>query len=158
VAVFRFAKDHFEVESKKAAPVYPVSYDCAKTGLMVEQAICHVESLAVLDRSLDEKYRALCAKLPRRTAVVQAEQTDWREKRNAVTIYKWWVDELSKLYQERIAAVDERTAKIKPSAPRRSHCHRRPASRCSRRRSPILSSSSTERERSPASVAMRQPR
>lgn len=114
------AKERFTAVSVTAAKPYPTSYDCAKAEAAQDetaQAICYVKSLADLDVELGKTYKTYLDELaPTERKKAIEEQRVWLAKRNRdCVIYKWWVECLTKEYNERIAELRQRIgAKAKP--------------------------------------------
>lgn len=107
------AKEQFTAVSMVAAKPYPTSYDCAKAEAAQDetaQAICYVKSLADLDIELGKSYKAYVGALsPAERKKAIEEQRAWLTKRNGdCGIYKWWVECLTKEYNERIAELRQR--------------------------------------------------
>lgn len=112
VIKYKWNGKEFAVVSIQKTGVFPTSYDCTKTLTEVENAICHVDSLAHLDIELSALYKSLLAKLsePEREAFRQ-EQRQWlvtRDKQCAP--YKGWVGCLTDYYQKRIDELKKRSA------------------------------------------------
>lgn len=102
----------FGVVSMQKTGVFLTSYDCSKAQSEVEQAICHVESLAALDRALGAVYKTLLAQLsaPDRESL-RSEQRAWLSERDKECApYKGWVACLSDLYQTRIEKLKKRSS------------------------------------------------
>jgi uncharacterized protein YecT (DUF1311 family) len=113
---YKWNGKEFAVASIKKTGVFPTSYDCTKTLTEVENAICHVDTLADLDVQLADLYKSLLSKLSGpEQAALREEQRQWlaaREK--SCAIYKGWVDCLSDYYQKRIAEWRKRTPATGP--------------------------------------------
>jgi uncharacterized protein YecT (DUF1311 family) len=101
---YKWNGEEFAVTSIEKTGVFPTSYDCTKTLTEVENAICHVDTIANLDVQLNSVYQSLLSKLsaPERENCRQ-EQRKWLAARDkACAIYKGWVGCLSNYYQKRI--------------------------------------------------------
>ncbi len=101
---YKWNGEEFAVASIQKTGVFPTSYDCTKTLTEVENAICHVKTLATLDVELNGLYKLRLAKLtgPGRDAL-REEQRQWLAARDkSCAIYKGWVSCLSDYYQKRI--------------------------------------------------------
>jgi uncharacterized protein YecT (DUF1311 family) len=110
VVRYRWDGSMFRPQTIQAARPFKPSYDCSRATVETEAAICYVESLAQLDVRLSQVYgQALKATSPKQRPLLQDEQRAWVNKRNTeCTIYKWWVECLTKMYETRI---DELTPK-----------------------------------------------
>jgi uncharacterized protein YecT (DUF1311 family) len=108
---YKWNGKEFAVASIQKTGVFPTSYDCTKTLTEVENAICHVDSLAHLDVELSDLYRSLLAKLSgREREVLREEQRKWFAARDkSCSIYKGWVSCLSDYYQKRIDELKKRS-------------------------------------------------
>jgi uncharacterized protein YecT (DUF1311 family) len=115
---YRWTGKEFVIVSIEKTGIYPTSYDCtAKTLTELENAICHVDTLAALDVQLNTLYKSLLAK---RTGVqrdaLREEQRQWLSAREKTCpIYKGWLSCLSDYYQQRIEALKKRS-ETPPSA------------------------------------------
>jgi len=122
VIKYKWNGKEFAVVSIQKTGVFPTSYDCTKTLTEVENAICHVDSLAHLDVELSALYKSLLAKLPGpEREAFREEQRQWlvtRDKQCAP--YKGWVGCLADLYQKRIAELKKRSAVSAPKDPSHS--------------------------------------
>jgi uncharacterized protein YecT (DUF1311 family) len=102
----------FVIASIHKTGIFATGYDCTKTLTEVENAICHVHTLAALDVELSGIYKSLLAKLTGPDqAALREEQRQWlvtRDKQCAP--YKGWVSCLSDSYQKRIAELRKRAA------------------------------------------------
>jgi uncharacterized protein YecT (DUF1311 family) len=117
VIKYKWNGKEFAVVSIHKTGVFPTSYDCSKAQSDVERAICHVDSLAALDRDLAAVYKSALARLsgPDREAL-RSEQRDWLVQRDKSSLFKNWVPRLTALYQQRIAALKQRAAAPTPAA------------------------------------------
>jgi uncharacterized protein YecT (DUF1311 family) len=102
---YRWNGTSFAVGSISRSRTFRTSYDCGRATKEVERAICHVESLADLDRELA---RALALSLatapPTGRDEVRQAQRRWLAARDArCVVYKGWVECLDGAYRERIA-------------------------------------------------------
>jgi uncharacterized protein YecT (DUF1311 family) len=114
---YKWNGKEFAVASIEKTGVFPTSYDCSKAQSEVEKAICHVDSLAALDRDLATVYKSALSHLPaaEREALI-SEQRDWIAKRDKhCEPYKGWVGCITQSYQQRIAALKQRAAASTPS-------------------------------------------
>jgi uncharacterized protein YecT (DUF1311 family) len=115
---YKWNRKEFAIASIEKTGIYPTSYDCsAKTLTEVENAICHVDTLAAVDVRLSALYKSLLAKLtgPEREAL-RAEQREWLAAReNTCSIYKGWISCLSNYYQDRIDALKKRAKTPAPA-------------------------------------------
>lgn len=107
---YKWNGTEFAVHSVTKSKPFETSYDCSRAKKEVTRAICYVEVLADLDVELDHAYRTALKKLlPARRKALKQEQRQWLNRRDSeCDIYKWWVDCLRKLYQERIIELLER--------------------------------------------------
>ena len=105
VAWYRWKENKFEFDRMEIQGPFPTSYDCAKATTEMDRAICYSPSLAALDVQLGEAYRKHREQLPaEEIPALQAQQREWLARRQKeCSIYKWWVDCLTGLYNERIA-------------------------------------------------------
>ena len=106
----------FVILSIQKTGVFPASYDCAKAASEVEHAICHVRSLADLDVQLNTAYRSLVSAVPpEEREKLKLEQKNWLRKRDRECApYKGWVRCISGMYQDRIAALKNRSSSPPP--------------------------------------------
>jgi uncharacterized protein YecT (DUF1311 family) len=106
---YRWNGGQFIVDSIHASDRYKTSYDCTRARKGAERAICYVKPLADLDLQLAEIYRArLSALPPDKKRTLREDQRKWLLTRDSkCTIYKWWVDCLTKLYTNRIAELQQ---------------------------------------------------
>lgn len=112
VIEYKWSGKEFSVSSIQKTGIFQTSYDCAKAESEVEQAICHVESIASPDRELAAVYRSLLAQMsaPERDAL-RSEQRQWLVERDRLcTPYKGWVSCLSDFYQKRTDSLRKRLA------------------------------------------------
>jgi uncharacterized protein YecT (DUF1311 family) len=117
VIKYKWNGKEFAVVAIHKTGVFPVSYDCSKAHSDVEKAVCHVDSLAALDRELAVAYKSALAPLsgPGRAALI-SEQRDWLAKRDKYALYKGWVGGLTDLYRQRITALKQCAAAPIPPA------------------------------------------
>jgi uncharacterized protein YecT (DUF1311 family) len=118
VIKYKWNGQEFAVVSIHKTGVFPTSFDCTKAKSDAERAICHVDSLAALDRDLAAVYKSVLARLsgPQRGAL-KSEQRDWLVQRDKSSLHNGWVPRLTGLYEQRIAALKQRAAALTPPAP-----------------------------------------
>lgn len=111
---YKWNGKQFVIVGIEKTGIYPASFDChAQTLTEVENAICHVDSLAALDVQLNILYKSLLAKLPGpEQHALRKQQREWLAAREKTCpIYKGWVGCLASNYQKRIAELEKlRTA------------------------------------------------
>lgn len=107
---YKWNGKEFAVDSIHKTGVFPTSYDCTKNLTEVENAICHVQELAELDRQLGDAYKTLLAKVPAAERdALKVEQREWLTQRDKqCSIYKGWISCLSDYYQKRIDQLSQR--------------------------------------------------
>jgi uncharacterized protein YecT (DUF1311 family) len=115
---YKWNGKEFAVVSIEKTGVFPTSYDCTKAESEVEKAVCHVDSLAALDRDLNDIYKTLLSRLSgSELEALRSEQRAWLADRDKkCEPYKGWVGCLTDFYQQRIDALKKRLAQ--PSAPK----------------------------------------
>jgi uncharacterized protein YecT (DUF1311 family) len=118
VIKYKWNGKEFAIVSIQKTGIFPTSYDCKKAQSEIENAICHVESLAALDRQLADTYKAVLAKSsPQEREDVKSEQRDWLDQRNKQCgPYKSWVSCLTDSYQKRIEALKKPLPAPMPAA------------------------------------------
>lgn len=107
---YKWSGKQFVIAAIEKTGIYPTSYNCrANTLTEVENAICHVDSLAALDVQLNTLYKSLLAKLTRpEQQALRNQQRQWLASRDKTcSIYKGWIDCLSNYYQKRIAELEK---------------------------------------------------
>ncbi|HZR64666.1 MAG TPA: lysozyme inhibitor LprI family protein [Terriglobales bacterium] len=111
--------DAFEISSITKTGVFPTSYDCAKAVVEVERAICHVRSLASLDRQLSTLYKSVWSGLSiGQQEKLKSEQRDWLRRRDReCEPYKGWISCIAGMYQNRIAELSKRIASPQKEIP-----------------------------------------
>jgi uncharacterized protein YecT (DUF1311 family) len=111
VIKYKWNGKEFAVVSIQKTGVFATSYDCTKSLTEVENAICHVDSLAHLDVELSALYKPLLAKLTgQEREAFREEQRQWLVTRDRQCApYKGWVGCLTDYYQKRIADLKKRT-------------------------------------------------
>jgi uncharacterized protein YecT (DUF1311 family) len=103
-----FVVDHTRVEGP-----FPTSYDCGKATKEIDRAICYSPKISALDMQLAKVYRAALQRPADQKKNLQNQQRQWLAERDKqCTIYKWWVDCLSDLYEKRIAELKSGTSGV----------------------------------------------
>jgi uncharacterized protein YecT (DUF1311 family) len=118
VIKYKWNGKEFAVVSLHKTGVFRTSYDCSKAQSDVERAICHVDSLAALDRALADAYKSVLARLSgtQRQALI-SEQRAWLVQRDKSPLYKSWVSQLTEFYQQRIATLKRRAVALPAPIP-----------------------------------------
>jgi uncharacterized protein YecT (DUF1311 family) len=111
VIKYKWNGKEFAVASIQKTGVFPTSYDCTKTLTEIENAICHVDTLAHLDVELNDVYKSVVSKLTgSERAALREEQRKWLAARDkSCAIYKSWVSCLSDYYERRVHELKART-------------------------------------------------
>jgi uncharacterized protein YecT (DUF1311 family) len=109
---YKWNGNEFAIVTIEKTGIYPTSYDCTKDLTEVENAICHVDSLAALDVQLSAVYKSLLGKLAgSQLDVLREEQRQWLAAREKTCpIYKGWLGCLADYYEKRIGALKKLAA------------------------------------------------